>query len=93
MTAILKLILTKLWPILIPLLLYVMWLFYCKYIRKDKKVDIFAPPFGWVIASMAVIAVLMMAWISIEQQKSEESYVPTRVEGGKIVPSQTEKKP
>jgi hypothetical protein len=93
MAAILKFILTRLWPVLIPILLYLLWLAYWRKIRKNKDISPFGPAFTWMLATTGVIVATMLIWSVVTVTNLDESYVPTVIKDGALIPSQVEKTP
>ena len=92
MTAILKFIITKLWPILIPLVLYLIWLIYARITHKEgKKPTIGDGHFKQVIFSMLAIAVMIFVYLFVIIEQKDESYVPSTFEDGHLVPSRVER--
>lgn len=89
MTALLKFILFRLWPIFIPLVLYVIWLIYQKKIKKNLEASFFGQHFKLVIISTVIITLISFIVLFAHIKTKDEYYLPSRVEGGKITPSQT----
>lgn len=89
MTAILKFIIAKFWPVIIPLLLYVMWLTYVRIKNKEgEKVNINKKHVKAVIYSMLITTIACLIYFFASTSPDKRTFVPTRIENGVIVPSQ-----
>ena len=91
MTAILKMIITKFWPVIIPFLLYLMWLSYVRMKNKEgKKIPFGAGPIKQVMYSMIALTFICLFYLLITTSSKDRKFVPTKIEGGVIVPSHVE---
>lgn len=91
MTAILKMLLTKLWPAWIPFLLYFLWVFYKRIIRKDYSVKVFGKNFVWTLLSAVLFSIISFYFMIAEVRQYDDHYTPSRIENGVLLPSKTEK--
>lgn len=90
----LKLLITRFWPVLVPILLYVAWLWYVR--RKAAKAGETQPTFfdgPWLWAVMASLLLCIGGFIMLgltQEGLSEGHYVPAKLVGGKIMPGHAE---
>ncbi len=89
-----KLLLLRLWPALIPLLLYLMWLYYRK--RQAAK-GIETPPellrgvrFWMLVASFVLLVISFLILDFTRPAHREGKYVPPKYEDGKLTPAHSE---
>lgn len=87
------LFLLRFWPVLIPLLIYIVWMFSVR--RRAKKMGEKPPhfrdgPLFWVVVSSLLIAVVMFVWIGLSHPQNRGDYVPPHMENGRIVPGAIE---
>ena len=84
-----KLLITKFWPVLIPVILYLIWYLIKKSKKEnDKNLVLFVDgPVKLVFYSTTVILVFCFVYMFINLERKEETYIPSRVENGKIIPS------
>lgn len=92
-----RLLLTRFWPVLIPFLIYFGWIGVRYYLLKRQGE---APLFSDLIsrtplfyASLASLIILLLCflWLGLSQpQETSGHYVPPRQEQGKIVPGHVE---
>lgn len=89
MLAVFRFILTKLWPLFIPAILYFIWLSYMR--RKGKNVNRHQKKLlKLTIISTVLIAIGLFIFSFIDVEQKTENYIPTKIENGKIVPSKVE---
>lgn len=87
-------LLLKLWPVLIPVVLYLAWHAYAK--AKAKREGKTPPtlregPWIWIIASMLAIAVILLLSLGLSTKPSNDgTYVPAHLEDGKLIPGKME---
>lgn len=92
-----RLLLTRFWPALIPFLLYFGWMGVRYYkLKKDGKAPVFSemisrtPLFYTSLASL-IILVFCFLWLGLSQPGDTSGhYVPPHQEQGKIVPGHVE---
>lgn len=85
-------ILLRIWPALIPLLLYLVWLYYRKkrvgHEDEMPPVELFRGPLFWSLVASLVLLLISLLFFGVAQPtKREGQYVPPHFEGGKISPS------
>ncbi|MCH2546962.1 MAG: hypothetical protein MK052_05080 [Alphaproteobacteria bacterium] len=94
----LKLLVVRFWPVFIPVLLYLLWLYLAR--RKadkngEKKPTFFEGPWLWTLVAtlaLAVGAFMILGAVSNDGNTSGK-YVPARVVDGEIIPAHTEPAP
>jgi hypothetical protein len=91
MSLLLKLIITRLWPVFVPIFIYVLWVAFQRKVHKKKNINFFGKYFKWVIATTIAITIASFLLVVDQLVSQDESYTPSRVENGKITPSQTER--
>ena len=85
----LSLIITKFWPVLIPLVLYIIWLLYKKKKTKGAGTPIVEDKvFNYVIVAMIIILLTGFAFIVLNIKKEDKTYVPMRYEDNKLIPGE-----
>lgn len=91
----LKILVTRFWPVLLPVFLYLLWLVLAR--RKARKAGgaeprFFDGPWLWaVMASLGIFIVLFLLMGAASQQALEHGrYVPAKVVDGKVVPAHHE---
>jgi hypothetical protein len=92
----LKLIVTRFWPVLLPLCIYLAWLWLAR--RKARKHGHGEPGFfdgPWLLAVVASLLLLILAFVMLGVSSSADAvtegrYVPARVVNGEIVPAHIE---
>lgn len=85
------LFLFRFYPVLLPLLLYLSWLYIVRKraVRKGETPPRFRDgPVFWLLMSSLVIAVLCFVFLGFSTQGTKGVYQPPHMEGGKLVPSQ-----
>jgi hypothetical protein len=84
----------RFWPALIPLIVYVTWLYVVR--RKAEKAGTPKPQFRdgpWystVIASLLIAAACLVYW-GITQDSEKGAYTPPQLKDGELVPGKIEK--
>ena len=75
--------LLRLWPVFIPLILYVLWVLWKQ--RQAKKHGGVAPtflggPWLWAVSASLVMAAMMLIWLGLSQPKQgAEGYRPAEM--------------
>ena len=78
-------------PLLLPTLLYVVWLLAAQRMRLASSAAWRALPWPWLVASGIVLAALMLYVIGTRSGGAPQGvYVPPQWIGGKIVPGHIE---
>lgn len=88
----LKLLITRFWPVLLPLALYLAWLAYAR--RKagkkgEDKPGFFEGPWLWPTMASLVLFICAFLWLGLTQEPVDGLYVPAHMQDGKLVPAQT----
>lgn len=90
----LRLLVTRFWPVLVPILLYVAWLWYAR--RKAAKAGAVSPgffdgPWLWAVTASLLLCIggFIMLGLTLEGQ-GEGKYVPAKLVGDTIVPGHVE---
>jgi hypothetical protein len=85
----LRLLLIRLWPALIPIALYLLWVFV---LRKEKvRHKLTEGPLFWTLVTSVLLAVGMLFWYGINEQGNwSGTYVPPQGGGAgrELVPGQ-----
>jgi hypothetical protein len=84
----LRLLLFRLWPALIPIILYVLWMRWRNHTaRKNGLAEMRLREGPWVIAVLCSMAIgaLMLVLVGLEGDKVGTNYQPPRLVDGKIV--------
>lgn len=86
------LFLFRFYPVLLPLLLYLLWLYVVR--KKARKKGEVPPrfrdgPIFWVLMASFAIAILcfLLLGFSIESDGNKGSYFPPHMEGEKLMPA------
>jgi len=79
----------RFWPVLIPLLVYVIWMISVR--NRAKKIGATLPrfrdgPWFWAVVASLLVAVVMFLWIGLNHPENRGDYVPPHMENGKLVP-------
>ncbi len=87
------LFLFRFYQVLLPLILYLLWLYFVR--RRARKNGETLPSFRdgsifWLLMSSLLIAVLcfLVLAFSVDRDVNKGSYQPPQMEGGKLIPSQ-----
>lgn len=88
------LFLFRFWPVLIPLVAYVLWMNLVR--RKAEKEGKPKPafrdgPWYWAVLTSLLIAIGCFFLVAMGIDEGKGSYTPPHLEGGKIVPGQVGK--
>ena len=88
----LKILVTRFWPVLLPLVLYLVWLAYAR--RKagkagEKKPEFFDGPWLWPTMASLALTIGAFLWLGLSQEPVNGTYIPAHVVDGKLVPAQT----
>lgn len=86
-----KLLITRFWIALIPILLYFAWLAYAR--RKARKNGDVLPGIGdgpWVTTVMISLGLVMVSFVilGLSSDPIEGEYIPTHLENGEVVPAE-----
>jgi hypothetical protein len=86
----LKLIITKFWPILIPVTIYILWhIFIFKRVKdKDEAKRKLAYYYLTVGGLCATIISILLIFYTESGQQGRYDYVPAKTINGKIIPAQ-----
>ena len=92
----LRLLLFRFWPVLIPLLVY--WLWRKAVVRKATKAGVAVPPFHdahwyWLVLSSLAIGVLCFVFWGATTESVKGTYIPPHMENGAMVSGHVEPKP
>jgi hypothetical protein len=84
-----RLILFRFWPALLPLVIYFFW--HRASVRRAKKENKPAPhfrdgPVYWTVLASLLIAVLCFVVMGVELEPQKGDYIPPVVKDGAIVP-------
>jgi hypothetical protein len=85
----LRLFLQYVLPLLLPFLAYVV---YARLARKTRVLDD-APWLGLAAAGVALLTVSLVSWGLLTGADPGETYVPARIEDGRLVPGTTVERP
>lgn len=85
------LFLFRFYPVFIPLIVYLLWLFIVR--RKARKQDKPLPSFYdgkvyWVVISSLLIGIVCFLWLAFSIDGNKGKYIPSHFENGKMIPSQ-----
>jgi hypothetical protein len=89
-----RLLLLRLWPALLPLLVYWIWL---RHIGRKATINgkpalrFRDGPWYWAVLASLLIAVVSFAILGLTQPAEKGAYTPPHMENGNIVPGQVEK--
>lgn len=89
----LRLLITRFWPILLPLVLYIVWMLSER--RKAAKRGEELPgladgPWIWAVAASMLMAMGAFIWLGMSSEPETGTYIPPRLENGKVIPSHLE---
>ena len=84
-----KLLLTKILPLALPILVYLLWLFYAhKRARKHGTQVNQLSDAPWLLISLSGLTVLIIGMIALGLFAGEETggvYIPSHIENGEVV--------
>lgn len=85
----LRLLLLRFWPVLIPLLLYILWLALRRRRARKNEEDIpgwLDGPWMWAVAASFILLILGFLILGIWGEGADiGQYTPARVENGRII--------
>lgn len=89
----LKLLITRFWPALIPLILYLAWLAYAR--RKaeakgEEKPGFTDGPWIWPVVLTLLLAIGGFLWLGLSATPEDGAYKPAHMENGQLVPAKVE---
>lgn len=91
----LRILVVRFWPVLLPIFIYLLWLVLAR--RKARKAGeegprFFDGPWAWsVMASLGIFIALFVLMGAASQQALEQGrYVPAKMVDGKLVPAHHE---
>lgn len=92
----LKLLVVRFWPVLLPILIYLLWLVLARR-KAHKKGDplptFFDGPWIWTVVATLALAIggfVFLGALSTKDNSTEGRYVPAKVIDGKIIPGHKE---
>jgi hypothetical protein len=90
--------LIRFWPILVPLIIFIVWYINARHNLDIKVIDQFrerrAKYLMYALISSAVIAIICSAvYVLSRQDNTHQEYVPARVENGQLIPSSFRERP
>lgn len=88
-----RLLLTKLWPALIPFALYALWMIWRRTHakRRDQAIPAWTEgPWGWTVLASLVLMVLSFLALGLGNVPTDGTYYPAEMKDGKIVPGRIE---
>lgn len=85
----LKLLILRFWPVLLPVLFYLAWLAFAR--RKagksgEKKPGFFDGPWLWPVVATLLLTMGAFLWLGFSAQEVDGIYVPAQQVDGKIIP-------
>lgn len=88
-----RFIIFRLWPALIPLLIY--WLWYRVAVRRALKAGLPKPrfrdgPLFWAILASLAVAAACFLWLGAQLESHKGDYVPPHMENGRVTPGHVE---
>lgn len=86
----LKLILAKFWPTIIPSIIYFLWLLYIKKKFKAAKNKSTKKQLIITIWATIIVTIICMASYFYFAENSGQTYIPSKFEDGKFVPGRME---
>jgi hypothetical protein len=92
----LKILLFRFWPVLIPLVVYWLWhrTHVAKAIRDNKPVPHFRDgPWYWMVLATLLVSVGCFVWWSASTEQAKGHYVPAHMEKGTLVPGHVGQEP
>lgn len=90
------LFLFRFWPVIVPLLLYMLWMRRVRHLARkagEEPPHFRDGPLYWLAASMLAVAALCFFALGVAMEERTGTYVPPRVEDGKMIPGHIEEKP
>lgn len=85
------LFLLRLWPVLIPLFVYLVWMRRVR--NKARAAGGPIPHFGqgpwfWALVASLTIGILLFLSFGLSHERNTGAYVPPHMENGKIIPGE-----
>ena len=85
------LFLLRFWPVLIPLIIYLIWMLRVR--RKARKAGEPIPhfregPWFWAVVASMALGILIFLFFGLSHESVKGEYTPPHMENGKIVPGQ-----
>lgn len=82
--------LLRFWPILLPIIIYLVWLFIARNKAKKAGEEVLPGltdgPWVWAVAATFVLAAGFFIFMGLSSTPTDSSYSPARMENGKLVP-------
>lgn len=90
----LRLLFTRFWPVLIPIIVYLLWMAWRR--RKATKAGHEIPtwldgPWLWAVVSSALIGIGCFIILGLSQDRVDGTYIPAHMEKGRLIPGSIEK--
>lgn len=84
-----RLLLIRLWPVFVPLLIYVAWMFYRRRIARKQDAEIPGwkdGPWLWAVIATFVLAVGGFLFLGLSAPSNRDTtYEPIRFQDGKLI--------
>lgn len=87
-------LLIRFWPVLVPLLLYLVWFLFFRKKREAEEVTPQWEAWFWIgtLVVSLLIAIVMLVIMGVSTPSDTEgTYVPAKYEDGKIIPAHRER--
>lgn len=86
----LRLFLSRFWPVTLPLIIYVLWMIYRQ--RKAKKLGHPVPalkdgPWVWAVAASILLAIGGFLALGLTAEQTDGTYIPAHMENGELIPA------
>lgn len=80
----------RFWPILLPLVVYILWIAYCR--RKARRMGHPVPafrdgPWVWAVTASLLLAIGGFLWLGFTPDTQDGTYIPAHREDGRLVPA------
>jgi hypothetical protein len=87
------LFLFRFWPVLIPLIIYLLWMFIVR--NKAKRAGEPLPhfkdgPWFWAVVAALATGIVIFIILGLSHQPNTGNYVPPKTENGRIIPGHVE---
>jgi len=84
----------RFWPVLIPLLVYVLWMINVR--SRARKAGEPLPhfrdgPWFWAVVASLCLGIAIFLFLGLSHESNKGEYLPPHMENGKIVPGQVKK--
>ncbi len=87
--------LLKFWPVLIPVIIYFLWLTYARHQAKKKGLPITRfteGPWVWMIVSSLAIAMICFVFWRVQIEPEQGAYSPPQLDrDGRVIPGRIER--